>query len=69
GSFNLHDFSYDDHVFVYTKAGGVHKLGSMHGKSARVHAIAPDGTKFYGSYVDSHGESYAYTAKIVLPAT
>lgn len=64
GSFDFFHFNYYSHVFLYTKQRGIDKLGSFHGRSARVHAIARDGTTFYGSYIDSDGESYAYTAKI-----
>lgn len=69
GEFNFSRFSYYNHVFLYTKTGGVKNLGAMGGKSAEAHSIAADGTKFNGSYIDSNGESIAYTAKIVLPLT
>jgi probable HAF family extracellular repeat protein len=64
GAFNFHDFSYYDHIFVYTKQTGVNKFCPMQGKSARAHAIAPDGTKFFGSYITSAGESYTFETKI-----
>lgn len=66
GAFNFHLFSYYNHAFIYTKTGGVKKLGALGGKSAEAHSISPDGTTFNGSYIDSDGESYAYSAKIVL---
>jgi probable HAF family extracellular repeat protein len=67
GAFNFHLFSYYNHVFIYTKTGGVKKLGALNGKSAETHSISPDGATFNGSYIDSDGESHVYSAKIVLP--
>jgi probable HAF family extracellular repeat protein len=64
GSFNFHDFNYYSHIFVNRAQAGTEKLGAMDGKTAHVCAIAPDGTKFYGSYIDSAGEAYAFVAKI-----
>lgn len=64
GAFNFHLYSYYNHAFIYTKTGGVKKLGALSGESAEAHSISPDGTTFNGSYIDSDGESYAYSAKI-----
>ena len=71
GRFSFSEYRYHNHIFIYTKTGGVEKLGAMGGTSAEAYSISADGTKFSGSYVDSNfftsRESYAYTAKIVLP--
>lgn len=69
GEFSFFNYAYYNHVFIYTKAGGVQKLGAMGGRSVGAPSISADGTKIVGSYTDSNRESYVYTAKIVLPAT
>jgi probable HAF family extracellular repeat protein len=73
GGFSFSEYRYHNHVFIYTKTGGVQKLGAMGGASAEAYSVSADGTQFSGSYVDSSfftsRESYAYTAKIVLPVT
>ena len=69
GEFSFFQYAYYNHVFIYTETGGVQKLGAMSGRSAGAPSISADGTKIIGSYKDSNGESYAYTAKIVLPVT
>jgi probable HAF family extracellular repeat protein len=69
GKFSFFQYAYYNHAFIYTKIGGVQKLGAMSGRSVGAPSIAADGTKIFGSYTDSNGDSYAYTAKIVLPVT
>ena len=69
GEFSFFNFTYYNHVFIYTKIGGVQKLGAMGGRSVGAPIISADGTKIIGSYTDSNRESYIYTAKIVLPTT
>lgn len=67
GEFSFINYKHYNHVFIYTKAGGVQKLGAMGGKDVGDPSISADGTKLVGSYMDSNGESYSYIAKIVLP--
>jgi probable HAF family extracellular repeat protein len=67
GGLNLFRYSYYNQVFIFTKSGGVQKLGAINGKSAEAHSISADGTMLYGSYIDSNDEAHIYTAKIVLP--
>lgn len=67
GEFSFSNYKYYDHLFIYTKAGGVTKLGAMGGKSVEATRISADGTKIFGSYIGSDSEAYVYTAKIVQP--
>lgn len=67
GGLNLFRYSYYNQVFIFTKSGGVQKLGAINGKSAEAHSLSADGTMLYGSYIDSNDETHIYTAKIVLP--
>jgi len=67
--FSFFNYTYYNHVFIYTKAGGVQKLGAMGGISVGDPSISADGTRLSGGYIDSDGESYIYTAKLVLPIT
>jgi probable HAF family extracellular repeat protein len=66
GSHNFLEGSYNSHVFLYTKAGGVQELGAMGGKSASAVTVSASGATIAGSYVDSNGESFAYIDNVLL---
>jgi len=67
GKFNSFKYRYNHNSFIYTKVGGVQELGELGGRPVGNISVSADGTKFNWSYVDSDGESYASTAKIILP--
>jgi len=69
GEFSFSNYAYYNHMFIYARAGGLTKLGAMGGRSIEAAGISTDGTKVIGSYIDSNGESYVFTARIVLPVT
>lgn len=65
GEFSFINYTHYNHVFIYTKTGGVQKLGAMGGRSVGDPGISADGSRLFGSYIDSDGESYVYTAKLI----
>jgi len=64
GEFSFMRQTYYGHVFIYTAAQGVQRLGAMGGQSAGTPRISADGTTLVGSYVNADGESHVYTATI-----
>lgn len=56
--------SFTQHAFLYTKAGGLQKLGALGGKSVGTISISEDGTKISASYMDSNDESWVYSGII-----
>jgi len=60
-------FYQNSYVFIYTEKGGMQKLEGIGGEAPRVTRVSGDGSKLVGSYRESNGESYVYTAKLVLP--
>lgn len=55
------------YVFIYTEKDGLQKLKRIGGEGPGVTRISGDGTKLIGSYSEANGDSYVYTAKLVLP--
>lgn len=66
GTFSAFRYTYDSHVFLYTRAGGVQSLKAMGGRSAGTPRISSDGKKIVGSYIDDE-ESFIYVGAIRLP--
>lgn len=54
------------YLFVYTEKGGMQKLEKIGWGGPRVTRISGDGTRLFGSYRKSNGDSYIYTTKLVL---
>lgn len=66
GTFRAFRYTYDSHVFLYTRAGGVQSLKAIGGSSAGTPRISTDGKKIVGSYIDDE-ESIFYVGAIRLP--
>lgn len=66
GTFSAFRYTYDSHVFLYTRAGGVQSLRAMGGRSAGTPRISSDGNRIIGSYMDDE-ESFFYVGVIRLP--
>lgn len=66
GAFSAFRYTYDSHIFLYTKAGGVQSLKAMGGRAAGRPRLSLDGKKIVGSYIDDD-ESFLYVGAIRLP--
>lgn len=64
GEYSFFRYKHYSHAFIYTKASGIRKLGTMGGRSTGVIRISTDETRLFGSYYDSNDESFIYTANI-----